>query len=309
MPLVTEVHLDAVLTEFSVAFKNSSLVADQIWPIVKVAKDSDVYYEYDKSNLRPDETKWAPKTNAKEVNWSASRTSYVTERHGLAELIEDDEVQNADSPISVMADSTEIMTEKMLIRREKRLATILTTSGNFDADARPTLGAADQWSNYGSTDSDPNEDIATARKVVYKKTFMRPNIVVLPYEVYETVREHPRVIDRVKYVDRAIITAEILASLWDVEQVIIAGAGENTAVEGAADSLSYVWGKNAWVGFRAPSPKLKMPSWGYHICSQNLQVDRWRDDPRKGEMVRVSFKEVPKKVAQGAGYWIQAAIA
>jgi len=109
-----------------------------------------------------------------------------------------------------------------------------------------------------------------------------------------------------------VITPEILADLWDVENVIIAGSGQNTANEGQsnADVLSYVWlnGSGRAIvlgGYVESKPRLKRPSWGYHIQSQPLMTERFRDDERKGEVVRVSFKEVPKLVTQSAGYLLQ----
>lgn len=308
MPDIGSIHIDVALTNLSQATTNEGFVADLIFPPAKVTKDSDKFFKYDKANLRADQTAWAPKTYVKEVNWDVSTDSYATERHGLAELIEDDEKQNADSPLDIERDTVELLTEKMLIVREKKLATLLTTAGSFDADARPALGAADRWDNYTSSSSDPNEDIQLARKTIYKKTFMRPNVVILPYEVFESVREHPKIHERIKYVSEAIITEQILARLWNVERVIIAGAGENTAKEGAADSLSYIWGKNAWVGFVESRPRLKRPSWGYAMRSQANLVERWRDNPRKGEMFRVSYKEIHKIVTASAGYWIQTVI-
>jgi hypothetical protein len=304
MPLIAEIHLDAVLTNISQAFKNESLVATSIFPVAPVKKDSDVYYKYDKSNLRPDDTRWAPKTRAREVNWSVTRDGYKTERHALQELIEDDEKENCDSPLDVQTDTTEILTEKLLIRRELNLANMLTSTGNYDSDAHPTLAVASQWDNYASAVSDPNADIATIRRTVFKKTFMHVNTIVLPYAVYEVVREHPKVLERIKYTQRAIITPDILADLWDIENVIVAGSGQNTANEGQVDSLSYIWGNNVLAGYVEKSPRLKRPSWGYHIQSQPLMVERFRDDERKGEVVRPSFKEIPKIVTQAAGYLI-----
>lgn len=308
MPDIASIHIDQALTNLSRAVKNEGFAADLIFPPAPVAKDSDVYFRYDLSNLRIDNTYWGPKTNVKEVNWNVDTDGYKTLRHGLGELIEDDELQNQDAPLDVASDTTEILTEKMLLRREQLLATILTTSGNFDADARPALGAAARWNNYSSVSSDPNQDIQLARKTIYKKTFMKPNVVVLPYEVYETVREHPKIFERIKYVTEAIVDTAVLAKLWNVDRVVVAGSGQNTANEGQADALSYIWGKNVWVGFVEPTPRLRRPSWGYAIRSQNMLVERWRDNPRKGEMIRVSYKEIHKIVTPGAGYWIQTVI-
>jgi hypothetical protein len=308
MPDISNVHIDVALTNLSRAVTNDDLVADKIFPIAPVKKDSDKFFIYDKSNLRVDQTRWAPKAQVKEVNWEVTTDTYRTERHGLGELIEDDEKDNQDQPLDLESDTTEQLTEKLLLRREKNLAAILTNAANFDADAQPSLGAAARWDNYASATSDPNVDIQLARKTIYKKTFMRPNTVILPYEVYESVREHPKLYERIKYTREAIIDEALLASLWNVKTVIVAGAGENTANENQTDALAYIWGKSAWVGYIEPRPRLKRPSWGYHMQSQKLLVERWRDNPRKGEMFRVSFKEVPKVVTPSAGYFIQTVV-
>lgn len=309
MPNPSSVHIDVALTNVSQAVKNSELVADKIFPVLPVKKDSDKFFVYDKSNLRIENTLWAPKTEAKEINWDVSTDTYRVERHALSDLIEDDEKQNADAPINIEMDTVEILAEKLLLRREKSLATLLTTSGTFDSDARPTIAAAGQWNNYSSATSDPTLDVLTGRKTIYNKIFMRANTIVLPYNVYETVREHPKILEKIKYVSEAIVTESILARLWGVSQVIVAGAGENTALEGAADVLAQMWGKNAWMGFVEPRPRLKRPSWGYHFQSQRMLTERWRDDPRKGEVYRDSFKEIAKVVTKAAGYWLQTVIA
>jgi hypothetical protein len=309
MPLVSNVHVDQPLSNISQAVKNSELVADKVWPGVRVKKDSDKYFVYDKSNLRPDDTDWGPKTTAKEVSWDVLQDSYSTERHGLQELVEDDEIQAADSPIQPLIDTTEILTEKMLIRREKRLVTFLSDLANYDADAQPVLAGATQWSDYASATSDPNGDISTARGIVFKKTFKKANLIVLPRLVYEKVREHPKIVDRIKYSQVGVVTTDLLAQLWDIENVVVAGSGENTAVEGAADVLAFIWPKHVFIGYVNPRPAKKNPSWGYRFESQPHMVDRWRDDPRKGEIVRVSSKDTFELVTKAAGYTVRAAIA
>lgn len=309
MPLVSNIHIDQALTQISQAVTNDSLIADKVWPLVNVKKDTDKYFIYNQDNLRLDDDEWASKTKANEVDWDVTTGAYAVQRRALQQLVEDDEKQNADSPIDVMADTTSMLTEKLSLRREKRLADTLSTLANFDATAQPTLGAGDQWSNFASATSDPNEDVATARSEIYGKIFRQPNLMILPYEVYEKVREHPKVTDRIKYTQMAVVTAGLLGSLWDIDNVVIAGGGENTAAEGQTPSLSYVWGKKCWLGYVTPRPSLRSPSWGYHIASQKQTVERWRDDERKGDVIRVSQKESPTLVTKSAGYIIQDVIA
>lgn len=308
MPLVTQIHLDAVLTNISRAVKNSEFVADKVWPIVPVKKESDVYYQFDQSNLRADLTEWVDRTIAREIDWQATRASYVTERHGLQELVTDKVVRNADSPIQPLRDSAEILAEKLLLRRELRLATVLQAVGTYPAGHSVTLALADRWDNFTSASSDPNDDMSTARSQIYGQIAQKPNLMVIPREVFEKLREHPRVMDRIKYTQVGVLTPELLGNLFDIENVLIAGALQNTANEAQADSLSFVWGKSVFVGWTTRRAALRQPSWGYHLQSQAMQSERWRDEERKGQVVRNSFEDVPQLVTPRAGYIIRSVI-
>ncbi len=309
MPLVKNIHVDAVLTNISRQVSNSELMSTSIWPVAPVKKDSDVYYQYGAENLRPEKTDWARRTIAKEVQHEMSTEPYKTERHGLQQLVEDDEKQNQDSPLDVMSDATMIIAEKLMVRREIRLADILKAAGTYPAGHSVTLAGVTQWSDFTSATSDPNLNIATARKQIFSQTAKVPNTLVLPREVYEIVREHPKVLDRIKYTQVGVLTPELLATLFDVEKVIISGGLENTANEADAAALSFIWGKNVYLGYVAPRPSLKTASWGYHLESKKMTTERWRDDERQGETVRTHYKDVPKLVTPGAGYIIRDAVA
>ena len=43
-PTMSDVHIDAALSELSIAYKNKSFIADQVFPLVTVEKQSDKYY-------------------------------------------------------------------------------------------------------------------------------------------------------------------------------------------------------------------------------------------------------------------------
>lgn len=309
MPVRKNIHTDRALTNISQQFNQPELIMTKVWPVVPVKKDSDEYFEYDNSHMRIDETLWGDRDVANEVDWEVTKKSYVTERHGLKKLVTDKERRNADSPIVTDRDTTENLTEKLMLRREKRLTAILTNAANYPTGHKPTLVLATQWDNYGSATSDPSKDIATGRIQLAKAIGKRPNLLILPLEVFEFLREHPLIVDRVKYTKTGIIDMSDLAALFDIEKILIAGSLESTANEADAVALNFLWGKNAYLGYTTKRASLKSPSWGYHIQSRKMRTDRWRDEERDGDMIRVSYEDVPKLITSAAGYIIQAAIA
>lgn len=129
-------------------------------------------------------------------------------------------------------------------------------------------------------------------------------------QVFDVLVDHPEVIERVKYSQLGIITAELLARLFQVERIIVGEAGNNTAAEGATDVLAYVWGKDVLVAYIAPSVKLKQVTFGYTFTYANRTVKRWRDEDREGTYVRIGGDNyVQKIVAAACGYLVKAAVA
>jgi hypothetical protein len=123
------------------------------------------------------------------------------------------------------------------------------------------------WSD--DLNGDPYTDIANAQTAILQNTGFEANTLLLSFPVYQALRKHPLVIDRVKYTTRADatkITPELLASSFDVERCVVSKAVYNTSPEiatGAAGTYSFVASKDALLLHRAPAPGIMIPSAGY----------------------------------------------
>lgn len=105
------------------------------------------------------------------------------------------------------------------------------------------------------------------------------------------------------------ITPELIAKLFDLEKCYIGSAVQNTAVEGQADSLSYIWGKHAWLAYVAPSVRLKQVTLGYHFSYKTREAEKWDDGDAKARYVRVHDNYAQEFVAPEACYLIKNAVA
>ena len=72
MPTPQKVHLDRVLTNLSLGYKNEMYIGDEILPAVGVDKQSDRYYTFGMESFRVHEDSRAPGTASKEINWTLS---------------------------------------------------------------------------------------------------------------------------------------------------------------------------------------------------------------------------------------------
>jgi hypothetical protein len=156
---------------------------------------------------------------------------------------------------------------------------------------------------------------------VHAKLFLEPNYCIIPYLVMSTLEDHPDFIERIKYSERGIVTPDIIAAVIGIQNVIVPGVGYNsTANPGQAASLTYLWGKNVIFAYVPERPGLKIPAFGYEFTwgygsAMPQVVERWRENQRKSDVIRVSRRYDLKLVALNssgqsiAGYMIANAIA
>jgi len=306
MLVQSDVYIDPALGNVSIAYKNESYIADMIFPILPVGKQTGKYYIYDKSNLRRDNSLRAAGSGANEVDFGLSTDSYSCDDHALKSFVADEIQDQADNALNPLVDETELVTDKLLLDREIALASIVT-SGTY-VTQNTTLSGTSQWSDYDN--SSPISDVRTARSTVHAASFKKPNTMILGKQVFDVLVDHPEVVERVKYSQLGVITEELLARLFQVEKVIVGEAGYNSAKEGQTDSLAYVWGKNALLAYIAPRVGLKTLTFGITFTYKTRTVKRWRDEDKEGTYVRIGSDNYDHKIVSvGAAYLILAAVA
>lgn len=306
MKVQQDVVIDPALSNVSIKYTNSSFIADLIALPMKVSKQTGKYYVYDKANLRVDKTNRAAGSGANEVDFGLSTVAFACDDHALKSFVADEIQDQADAALNPLIDETEGLTEKLLLDRESTLATMLADTAQLTQNT--TLSGTSQWSDYSN--SSPIADVRTARATIHAATFKKPNTLILGKQVFDSLCEHPEILERVKYSQLGVVTADLLARIFQVEKVLIGEAGANSAAEGATDSLSYVWGKHAIVAYIAPTMGTKTLTLAVTFTYGTREVRRWYEQDREGTYVRVGKDNyVQKIVAVGAGYLIKNAIA
>ncbi len=112
------------------------------------------------------------------------------------------------------------------------------------------------------------DDVNKAIKNVEDSTGIRPNRICFSRASWREFREHADVINRVYGTAGAgsptrLVTREHVAALFEVDQVIIAGAYKNTKDKGFTASLSMMWGGNVLVYYAPSSPTIDDASFMY----------------------------------------------
>lgn len=313
-PTPQEVHVNAVLSNLSVAYMNrmEAFVSPRAFPVVPVDKQSDLYYTYTKNDWFRDEAqRRPPNTESAGSGYGLSTASYNCDVWALHKDVDNQLLANADAPINLEREATEFVTQRLLLRQERQWTTDYFTTGVWATDATP----ANLWSNYAT--SDPIADIKTGRRTILANTGLMANTIIAGWDVFEQLKDHPDIIDRFKYTSSDNITAQLLARLFEVDRFLVCSAIFATNLEGETAAYDFVQGKHLLLCHSAPSPGLLTPSAGYTFMwrgvSQGLglgigisdfPMEHLKSQRFEGE---VAFDD--KVVAADLGYFFNGAVA
>lgn len=297
------VRMDQVLTNISLAYPATGLVGEQLFPVVPVRKQSDKYYVFGREAWLPETSDYrAPGTEANEIpGFQLSLDTYFAQEHSLQIAVTDEERENTDSPMSPDRDGTELVTSKILLGRELAMYREVTDATKYASGLSVTLSGTTQWNDY--VNSDPISNIKTAKRAVHAKVFFEPNVAVIPYQVMSVLEDHPDLIERIKYSERAILSEEVIASILGLERVIIPGVAIGSGavgVSGFGVTAGYLWGKDVILAYVPSRPGLRVPAFAYEFAwtygGRVMVTDRWREEKRKSDVIRVSRRYDLKRV-------------
>ena len=277
MPTMKDAHIDRALTNISVAYlqNESNFIADKVFPTLAVKRQSDLYYKYNKGDFMRDEARERgafTESAGGDYGVEASEP-YFCRKHAFHKDVAPEERLNYDEPLDADKDAATFVTQKMLIRREMAWSSTFFKTGIWGTDltgvdASPSTGQFLQWDKSGS---DPIGDITNASVKMASETSYRPNTLVLSPYVFNVLKNHYDILDRIKYTEKGIVTTDLLATLFEVDRVLVAWSVVNSADKGAEDNIDFIYGKNALLCYSAPTPGLRQPSAGYIFAWTGLE--------------------------------------
>ena len=277
MPRMQDAHIDRAMTNISVDYLQDAdkFIADKVFPIIPVQRQSDLYYKYNKGDFMRDEARQrAAFTESAGGDYGVEASEpYYCRKHAFHKDVSPEERLNYDEPLNADQDATVFVTQKMLIRREMAWTSKYFKTGVWGTDLTGVTASAStnqfvQWDQEGS---DPIGDITSAGIKMAAETSYRPNTLVLSPYVFNALKNHFDILDRIKYTERGIVTTELLASLFEVDRVLVAWSVVNSAERGATDDVDFIYGKNALLCYSNPNPGLRQPSAGYIFAWTGLE--------------------------------------
>lgn len=304
----TRLRVDAALSNLSRQFKNNALIAELVAKVLIVAKPSGKYFQYGRQAFRLPDTYRKDGSESNQVHLKISQATYSCDQHALSDIVTDNVRKNSDPAINPDFDTSEMLTDLILLRLEYDVATEMTTTARYANSNYSTLSGTTQWSDYVS--SVPLTNIKDAKAVIRKLIGREANSIIFGGDVAETLSMHPDIKDLRKYTDPNLLTEAGLPPKIMGLKVYEGKATRNIAYEDQTESMSYIWGKNAIiaylpekVGLKTLAPWIVIRETGYR------ETRKWRENKRKGDMIEVEDSYDIKEVADECAYLYTAAIA
>ncbi|MDE2096236.1 MAG: hypothetical protein KGL39_03255 [Patescibacteria group bacterium] len=269
-PDVRDVHIDAALTNFSIAYMQDAgnFVAADVFPIVPVDHKSDKYFTFAKDTfMRRGGRVSSFGQEAPRGGLNVSNDNYSTETWRWAFDLLPDVRANADPAVNMDQVGSNFVMNGLLVEREIQWGTKFFTTGVWATDDIGGTGFA-QWDDPAN--SDPITDISNARKTILSSTGFLPNTLTVGFSVHEALKRHPLIVDRFKYTSSDSITAQMLARLFEVDRYLVCKSVQATNQEGEAITTAFILGNHALLSYAAPAPSLMAHSAGYTFVWSRL---------------------------------------
>jgi hypothetical protein len=308
MPTPQDLHIDTLMTNFSISYRNLEAVGDRLFPIVPVEKESNKFAILDpnKDQWRVRDVQRAPRSRSNTIEWFNGTGTYVVTEYAVNTGVDDRERNNADNPLAPDQAATQAALDAIITAREDRIAAKATTAASYSAANKVTLAGAQQWSDVTSN---PRGDFDTGKSAVRKAVGKIINRAVVSFDVFTKLALVTKVLNAIQYTTLGVATTALLQQYLGIQELVVAQMIKNTANENAAVATADIWGKFAVLAYVEDGAGLWGMSFGKTFRQGQREVRRWREEPKHSDFFEPCERTDENFVAVDAGYLISAAIA
>lgn len=318
-PTTSALHINTPLTNIAVgAVQDAShFAAARVFPIVPVMKQSDIYRTFNIADMYRDDLKpRAAGTESHGTGYSVGEDSYICKRYDLHHDIADEERANADSVFALDSNSTRILTNQALIRRESMFADSYLTTGKWATEAQGVTASptGTQFLKWTDDASDPVADVEAAKLRVLLGSGMMVNKITMTYDVRAALQTNPAIIDRIKYSggisnDTPVnVSDQALAQVFGVDEIVVSKAIKNTAKEGAAMVGEFIASSKVLLSYAPRTPGIFEMSAGYIFSWRGLlgsvdgmRVKKFRMEALESDRIEIQTAWAMKQTSNVCG--------
>ena len=295
--------VDPVLTTLARGFSNNELVAEALFPVVEVPKEAGKYPEFGKEAFKLYNTDRAlrGKSNRMDpeaLNW----VDFATAEKDLEYPI--DYREKNEALFNTQRHGTVTVQNILMLQREYQASALARNAAIYAASNKVTLSGTSQFSDY--TNSNPVGIIDAGKEAIRAKTGKYPNTMVLGAVTFKILKEHPKLLEKIKYSMKGVLTEDLMKEIFDIKNMKVGRA----VWSDDAGTFADVWGDDIILAY-VPEKLSGMdrdwhePSYGYTLRRSGYPFVDTYEEGKKLELIRNTDNYVVKVVGADAGYLIK----
>jgi hypothetical protein len=288
----------AAFFEFDLEMQRRGYVSTQVLPVVETGLQSDNPGRVPLEQLLfQADTKRNAGGSYNRGSFKFETFSYATEENGWEEPVDQRDKQRYRFVIDAEAIAAARAMDVVLRNQEQRVADLVFNTTTWNGAAL-TTGITNEWDDF--TAATPVVDVEAAVKKVYEGSGLWANALVINRQVFRNLRQCAQIIDRIESsgagsaAKASDITEQMLAEVFGLDFVIVAGSSKNGAKEGQSASPSQIWsGEYAMVCRVATSADMREACIGrtFHWSDDGSSIggtfEQYYEEQSRSDIIRV----------------------
>ncbi len=259
----TAAVIDPILSNYARGYKNSAFISTSLFPRVPVSNRSMRVLRFGKDDFRLVNTKRAPGAARKRIQYGFASDPIALNQDSLEGVVPIEHQQEAQSipGVDLGAGAVKLVVNLTDLGAESEAAKLARDPNLYDNNHKLALAGTDRWT---SPNSDPETDMDEAQENVRRSIGQYANTLALSAGAFKALKRHPKIKDQFKYTSSSSITTAMLASFFDVANVVVGRAVY--LPENAPDNAPAldIWGNDAILAYvPADGGNYQEPSYGY----------------------------------------------
>jgi hypothetical protein len=290
----------ATFLQFDLESEKNGYVAQKVLPVVDVASQAGNFGQIPLAQLLQQRTTLrAPGSGYARGNFTFEPKTYACQEHGAEEVVDDRQAKMYREYFDAESIHTMRAFSSVLRNAEQRAADLIFNATTWNGAAL-TTGVTNEWDSNHKTDAIPIDNVEAAVRKVYDGSGLWPNALIINRRVFRNLRNLDQIVDRIASegagspTKPSDITTQMLAQVFDLDYVIVAGTSKNNAKEGQAASPVQIWSDEyAMVCRIATTNDMAEPCigrtfhWAEDGSSIGGTVESYREENVRGEVIRV----------------------
>lgn len=297
--------INPILTTVAQGYTNAEFVGHSLFPRIPVANRGGQILQFGKESFKLYNARRAPGGATKRLNVGYAGLPFALVQDSLEAVVPRENAQEAMAVagVDVAATHVETVMRALTLGLEFEQATLARDASKYAAGSKMVLTGSDKFSDPSS---DPIAAFAAAREAVRARIGQYPTVGIIGAKVFSALKNHPKIVDRLKFTQFAAVNEAMLATLFEVPTVKIAKG----VFAGDDDVFSDIWGTDVVLAYVPAAGSLYVPSFGYtYTLNGNPLVENaYWDQNAKAAVHGVTYERAPVITSADSAFLFQNAV-